>query len=1006
MVGIATTKSGECRSFALGVLASNAGLHHRFPSSLLSVIRHAMQHQAPPMNDQQAKNLRRLAVAGGLLALWLLASWLIASAVLRSRAADLVHSQADALERQATNLSHNVANSLDQLHGIPVLIASDLNVAMAVSRFDAASETPPERRKQLWSADATLKDLNRHFGLASKALGMDVLWLTNSEGDCIASSNADQPDSFVGMNYADRRYFQMAMAGGQGYQYAMGRATNIPGLFFSAPVMSSGHAVGVVTVKINLPKLSYWINQADAFITDDFGVVVLARDASLEMRSLPNAAINELDQAQRQARYKRTNFPPLAMQSWGDPRFTELQRFADEPVPVLMTHRSIAGDGINVHVVDRLARFAELEHERLDLFLLLAATGSIALLIVRSSLYFARMRKQAALEMARSVSLLRATIESTTDGILVVDQAGQLTTYNQRFVELWRIPPELQEVREDKRLIEFVSEQLANPQQFIQKVIELYEQPDQVSHDTLQFRDGRVFERDSYPQRLGDKVVGRVWNFRDITSREAAEEQIRTLAFYDSLTQLPNRRLLLDRLSQAMVGGERRHNYGAVMFLDLDNFKTLNDTQGHDVGDLLLVEVAHRLRTCLRECDTVSRFGGDEFVILLEDLGAEDAPATANAEVVADKIQAALAQPLALQARNGRTVQDFIATASIGICTFLGHEMTADELLKRADLAMYQAKTSGRNTSRFLDTATQAALEARTALESELRHAITRGELQLYFQVQLDRDECVVGAEALLRWNHPTRGLVPPVEFIPLAEETGLIVPIGMWALEAACIQLAAWAGDPARSRLKLAVNLSPRQFRQVDMVTQVKEVLSRTSADPNRLSLELTESVVIDNIEETNAKMKELKALGISFALDDFGTGSSSLAYLKRLPLDQLKIDRSFVMDLERNENDAAICAGIISLAHNLRLQVVAEGVETEAQRHFLSVVHKCDFLQGYLLGRPAPAADFEIALNRRNVASSTQARQRERGISPFCGLGDFCEAESRVAIGVREAG
>ena len=933
----------------------------------LSTPRDAMQHQPTIMNrPAKAQNLRWAGVAAGLLLAWLLASWYVAGAVLQARATELVQGQARALERQANNLARNIGTSLDQLHGIPVLMAADPQVVAAASRFQSAAAMPADRRKQAWAGETVLKDLDRHFALAAKALGMDVLWLMNAAGDCIASSNSDQPDSFVGTSYADRHYFRAAMTGQRGYQYAMGRASNIPGLFFSAPVTLNERVVGVVTVKINLPKLSYWINQADAFVTDNYGVVVLARDAALEMQALPAASIDRLDPAQRLARYKRSDFPVLAIQGWGDPRHAELLRLPGERLPVLMTQRSIEADGITVHVVDRLARFAELEQERLDLFLLLAATGAAALLVVGGSLFFARLRKDAASEMARSVSLLHATIESTTDGILVVDASGQLTTFNQRFVDLWRIPAELRDVRDDKCLLDFVSGQLTDPQQFVQKVIELYGQPEQVSHDTLQFRDGRVFERDSYPQRLGDEVVGRVWNFRDITLREEAQRQIRTLAFYDSLTMLPNRRLLLDRLGHAMVGGDRRRRYAAVMFLDLDNFKALNDSHGHDVGDLLLVEVAQRLQGCLRECDTVSRLGGDEFVILLEDLDAEEVPAAAHAEAVAGKIQAALVQPYALQARDGRRVNDFVATASIGICTFLGQQMSADELLRRADMAMYQAKTAGRNTARFLDAATQAALEARTAMESELRHAIARGELVLYFQLQLDHEGGVVGAEALLRWKHPARGLVPPADFIPLAEETGLIVPIGMWVLEAACLQLAAWARDPTRSPLKLAVNLSPRQFRQADLVAQVREVLARTGADPARLSLELTESVVIDNMEETGEKMRELKALGIGFALDDFGTGSSSLAYLKRLPLDQLKIDRSFVMDLERNEDDAAICAGIISLAHNLRLKVVAEGVETEAQRHFLADTHRCDFLQGFLLGRPVPVAEFERALDR----------------------------------------
>lgn len=440
----------------------------------------------------------------------------------------------------------------------------------------------------------------------------------------------------------------------------------------------------------------------------------------------------------------------------------------------------------------------------------------------------------------------------------------------------------------------------------------------------------------------------------DITERKKAQEKIAELAFFDQLTGLPNRTLLLDRLKQAMTVSERTGVYGAVLFIDLDNFKSLNDTLGHDVGDLLLKKVAQRLTECVREVDTVARLGGDEFVVILPSLGTSEVDAGTGTKIVARKILTALNQSHQL----GITAHH--STASIGATLFLGQGASADDLMKQADLAMYRSKEGGRNALRFFNPEMETAVLQRVGMEKDLREAVTQNQFLLYYQAQVQDSDGLTGAEVLLRWRHPQRGMVSPADFIPLAEETGLILPLGLWVLETACFQLALWASVPEMSHLTIAVNVSARQFHQGDFVDQVMAVLDRTGANPKRLKLELTESLLVTNVEETISKMIALKARGVSFSLDDFGTGYSSLAYLKRLPLDQLKIDQSFVRDVLSDPNDAAIAKTIVALADSLGLGVIAEGVETQAQRDFLAG-HGCHAYQGYLFSCPLPLPAFE---------------------------------------------
>jgi len=447
---------------------------------------------------------------------------------------------------------------------------------------------------------------------------------------------------------------------------------------------------------------------------------------------------------------------------------------------------------------------------------------------------------------------------------------------------------------------------------------------------------------------------------RDITQRKQTEMKIQQLAFYDSMTGLPNRQLLIDRLKQRLTSSLRSHHSGAVLFIDLDNFKSLNDTHGHDVGDMLLVEVARRIVKCVRDSDTVGRLGGDEFVVIINELDENLRDAALQASTVCEKILLSFKEPFLLNSYIHHT------TPSIGVTLFNHDSQTSvDELLRRADLAMYKAKDSGRNTFRFFDPQMEALVRERVALEADLHLGILYEQFVLYFQPQLNQARRIVGAEALIRWNHPHRGLVVPGYFIQLAEDSGLILQIGDWVLASACKQLLLWSSQAHTANLVLSVNVSPRQYLQADFVEKVTQLINSTGVDPSKLKLELTESMLVENIEDIIAKMTALKAIGVGFSLDDFGTGYSSLSYLKRLPLDQLKIDQSFVRDIMIDSNDASIVNTIIALGLSLGLEVLAEGVETEEQM-LLLLSHGCQAFQGYLFSKPVPIDDFELIVAR----------------------------------------
>ena len=567
-------------------------------------------------------------------------------------------------------------------------------------------------------------------------------------------------------------------------------------------------------------------------------------------------------------------------------------------------------------------------------------------------------RNEAALKALRmSESRYRRLFETARDGVLLLNaQTAQIEDANPFFIEL--VGYSHRELT-GKKIWEVgaFSDIVENQEKFFELQALGYARYDDLPLRTKGGTKIAVeFVSNSYDCE-GTTVIQ--CNIRDISARKRADAKIVELAFFDPLTHLPNRTLLMDRLRQALIVGTRNSSCGAVLFLDLDHFKTLNDTLGHDVGDMLLQQVAHRLTTCVREGDTVARLGGDEFVLVLEGLHHSVKEAATQTQEVAQTILDTLNQPYGLETGEHRS------TASIGATLFNHATDSIDDLLKQADLAMYKAKETGRNALQFFDPAMQTVVLERAALERQLHSAIHENQFVLHYQAQVVGNGRVTGAEALVRWMHPQRGMMPPGDFIPLAEETGLILPLGHWVLQAACAQLARWSKMPAMDHLSLAVNVSAYQFRRPDFVEQVLRILDQSGANPRRLKLELTETLLVDNVPKVIEKMFALKARGVSFSLDDFGTGYSSLAYLKRMPLDQLKIDRSFVRDILSDHHDASIAKAFIALAQGLGLSVLAEGVEIEAQRDFLTTAG-CHAYQGFFFTRPLPLDAFESYAQR----------------------------------------
>jgi diguanylate cyclase (GGDEF)-like protein/PAS domain S-box-containing protein len=574
-----------------------------------------------------------------------------------------------------------------------------------------------------------------------------------------------------------------------------------------------------------------------------------------------------------------------------------------------------------------------------------------------------------------SNTILAATLEASADGICLVDEKGTVVSFNKRFAEMWQLPPELvEEMRDRGQLMACILSVMRQPEEFIEKMNFLRQNPEASSRDEVTLRDGRIMERYSAPAVADDgRSFGRVWTFSDITNRKQYEHQLAHQAFHDALTDLPNRTLFMDRVEHGLSRLDRRGKALAVLFIDLDRFKLINDTMGHEKGDWLLKEVARRLLVGLRPGDTAARFGGDEFTLLLEDLnGVEDARA------ITERLIEALQAPIDFEGR------EMEITSSVGVAmSFSAHDRASD-LLRNADIAMYRAKNKGKARYEIFDTKMSAAALERLQLEIELRQAVKWGQLRLMYQPLVDLEtEMVIGTEALVRWDHPDRGVISPADFIPIAEESGMILAIGNWVLREACRQARQWQlAYPSPHPLKMSVNLSARQFQGTDLVAQVAAILEETGLPAQCLELEITESAVMEDAEATVQTLEQLKKLGVKLAIDDFGTGYSSLAYIERFPLDVLKIDRSFVAQIGKNgkngkngddkkngySNDrSVVMQAVQTLGHGLGISITAEGIETPEQLAELRDMG-CAIGQGFFWAKPLSSLDLGGLLQKKN--------------------------------------
>ncbi|MEX8500485.1 EAL domain-containing protein [Leptothrix ochracea] len=932
-----------------------------------------------PASTEPRRWLHRLAVSAGILMFWVLLAWFLANTYRDRQIAEVIRTEQQQIHQHSQGTATSVRRILS-LRGTGVAITMAQNGFIRDSvlallrdrqRMSSSINTLEQRQERLLHHPVTQK-LRQYLVLAASQFQLSSLWVGDANGDCLASGRQDVSHGCVGTNYADRFIFQEARAGRSNYQFAVGRLTGVGGLFFGAPIEEQGRFIGFVVAKIDMPDLSSWINQAHAFLSDRYGVVVLAYDKSLEMHTLPGAAIHHLTAIQRQQTYKRDAFPPLALEPWNTPIFGEanhtLWRIHQEPHPYLRSDVALQEYDLHLTVMAPLPQLAILQQQGQTFFALLVLIGTLIVGIGASlSSYLGSIRHSRGVLLQQKERLDEAQHLAHL-GSWELDLHTDLLSWSQEtghICEIDALPSTagyaffLSLIHPDDRPSVDQSYQEALAQRT----------PYHQTHRLL-LADGRTRFVETRCETRFDadgRALRSIGTMQDVSERKAAEEEIHTLAFFDPLTKLPNRRLLLDRLRQCVSHPAPAPGaYQALLFLDLDNFKTLNDTLGHDVGDRMLMEVADRLRQSVHASDTISRLGGDEFVILLGHLSESVEDAAAQAAVIGDQLISRLAEPYVLGSHIHRS------SASLGITLFCGNTVSVDEILKRADMAMYQAKSAGRNTLRFFDPTLQAGLNARLRMEQDLYRDLAQREFSLHYQPQVDAQGHCLGVEALVRWNHPQRGWISPLDFIPIAEDSGLIQPLGAWIMETACQQLVAWQAHPLTAGLSVSVNVSPRQFMRPSFVSDMIHLLHTIPLDPNKLVIEITESIFLDNLDAVVQKMAALQKYGLRFSLDDFGTGYSSLSYLKRLPLERVKIDAAFVHDILTDPTDAAISQAIIVLGRSLGLTLVAEGVETTGQWQLLQE-QGCHLGQGYLFAKPMPAPALQAWLMAQAPASLT---------------------------------
>ncbi len=819
----------------------NTKARQRAKSVTSEPMSHLSRHERP--------SPRRYLMFASLAAMiWIVLTWGASTRYVAHREqTDLLEAETD-IARGIDDVATGLRRNLAVYHGIPATIGRDQAIRDVLAALPANIIPSPlarEERQKRWQQQPALALLNHKLAASTTDIpAFSVIWVMNAAGDTLAASNADTPGSFVGTNYADRDYFKAAINGRHGNQFAVGRMTRVPGLFFSAPVLNGERVIGVVAVKIDLPFLAFWVNQTNAFITDPYGVIIMAQDKQLEMRALPGATVHGLTAAQRKGRYIIEHIPEVSVTPWGKPPHPTLKQLNGGKQPVLMRSLEIPSEGLTITVMKALPLSGGDLSNQAGLFAASASVGVLALILFTAAAFY-------------------------------------------------------------------------------------------------------------------------IGNWQRVRRYHEAQAQVEYLATHDALTGLFSRAMIEQLVPQSIALAERTGRRLAVLFVDLDMFKSINDTMGHEVGDEVLREVALRLHGVVRAADAVIRQGGDEFLILLTDLESTD-----DAAHVARKLIDALSLPYLIREKKLKL------SASVGIAIYPEDGDTVSALIRNADSALYHVKDTGRADFRFYHADMNADAMARLTLEGALRDALERKEFVLYYQPKCElagepttepTTRRIASCEALVRWQHPTEGLVPPARFIPVAEKIGLIVALDDWVLLEACRQMQEWRAQRGYD-MTIAVNVSAVDFRKPGLVERVKNALQDSGLPPACLELELTESAIMDDAEAAVTTLAALKAMGVRLAIDDFGTGYSSLAYLKRFDADVLKIDREFVRDIDTDASDRAIASTIIQLAKAIDCLVVAEGVETEAHAALLGSMG-CDLAQGFWLAKPLPADEFVAFVTRQNA-------------------------------------
>ncbi len=865
-------------------------------------------------------------------------SWLVANNYFHN---NFDHSYS--LNQQAASAKHKLLS-----HKINEQIAAANLDAQALSKNDLILGSLQHRKSQTLKAEE-LKQVGNVLKQSAEREKFDAIFLLNANGDCISTNDNDRLINLIGTNLTSRLFSNQHELSSKSLNFGNETRRSAPGLFVSSPIFQDKNLIGNIILKVDINQFEDLVNDSRAFIADANGVIVMAHDKRFEFNIIGKT--NHLSKEITKERYGVENLYPLTIKPWLGPKFPTIVKVNNNKTPVMLTVSKLEHGELKLFTSEPIDKLSSIDTKSKILFVLILVGGSALILIVLIAYFFFTRLVNSKKELE-----IAAMSFEVQDGIIIADERLIVLRINQALTQITGY--EVDDLV-GKQL------QLFNLLKFNATLNEeIWESVNIHGSWRGEFEDLNK-NGDPYTKSLAislvkdaqGKKVNYIISIRDVTETKWIKSQNNKLLFSDMLTGLPNRLQLQSYLMHALNTCKANDKKGAVLLIDLDDFKNLNDTLGHHIGDLYLKEIADRLQSNVRINDIVGRLGGDEFIIILEHLSADESEAIRAVKLISNKILSKLSEPCLLDTHR------YQGQCSIGVTLFSGTTSDVGNLLKQAEICMFEAKNKGRNNVQIFEPKMEQLVSDKATLLRDLQVAVKKKQLELYYQIQVDSAKTPFGVEALVRWNHPKRGLISPIEFIPLAEETGLIVPIGEWVLDKACAQIKAWEVNPKTKEFVISINVSSKQMHDEKFPAQVRKTIQKHQINPKNLKLELTESSLLEGIEANAATMSLLKKGGVQLSLDDFGTGYSSLQYLKQLPLDELKIDRSFVKDITSDNQDRSIVKTIITLAESVGMSVLAEGVETEAQLDIL-LKNGCQRFQGYLFGSPVPIDKLVEAL------------------------------------------